>query len=444
MLYSNPVKPAGPHRRGVAGRRVAVRLRLARASWPSSPSSARRGGLRAARAPDQQQQRAQRGQVRRRRRRRPTCCCSPPGLGLRPYGVTFHVGSQMLDPAAWDARCGRPAQVMRELAADGIRLEMLDLGGGFPARYADADRRRSTEYRARRSGRHAATCPTGRSTLAVEPGRALVAEAGVMVATVIGIAERRGRRWVHLDVGAFNGFMEALETGNRLRFPVTDSRAVARRARRAHLTGPTCDSQDTIMFDVPLSVDLAVDDRVLPRYRRRVHDQLCERLQRLRRADYVHVERVPLRRIHANARRSRRSAAYCARAMATAPSTEPDTQADDTILDTIGFRVGRWLLGGLAGVYALATLIPSDDKPDLVGHLVLRGRDPGGDAGRAGPAAAGQAGPAAVAAARAGRDLLGRGRPVLDDHVRRRATRSRCPPRPTPATSRSTRSPRSA
>ena len=74
---------------------------------------------------------------------------------------------------------------------------------------------------------------------------------------MIGLAERAGRRWVHLDVGAFNGFMEALESGNALRFPVTDSRGSGVRAP-AHLTGPTCDSQDTIMFDVPLSVDLAV------------------------------------------------------------------------------------------------------------------------------------------------------------------------------------------
>ena len=49
--------------------------------------------------------------------------------------------------------------------------------------------------------------------------------------------------------------------------------------------------------------------------------------------------------------------------MATAPSTEPDTRADDAILDSVGFRVGRWLFGGMAGVYALATLIPKDDKP---------------------------------------------------------------------------------
>jgi ornithine decarboxylase len=82
-----------------------------------------------------------------------------------------------------------------------------------------------------------------------------------MVATVIGLAERAGRRWVHLDVGAFNGFMEALESGHLLRFPATDSRGSALRSP-AHLTGPTCDSQDTIMFDVPLSVDLEVEDRV--------------------------------------------------------------------------------------------------------------------------------------------------------------------------------------
>ena len=49
--------------------------------------------------------------------------------------------------------------------------------------------------------------------------------------------------------------------------------------------------------------------------------------------------------------------------MAIAPSTEPDTQADDAILDSVGFRVGRWLFGGVAGVYALATLIPKDVKP---------------------------------------------------------------------------------
>jgi ornithine decarboxylase len=181
--------------------------------------------------------------------------------GLRPYGLAFHVGSQMLAPAAWDAALRQAGAVLRELAADGIRLGLLDLGGGFPARYADAEPLPLAAFADVIAAGIADHLPYRPETLAVEPGRALVAEAGVMVATVIGLAERSGRRWVHLDVGAFNGFMEALESGNALRFPVTDSRGSGVRAP-AHLTGPTCDSQDTIMFDVPLSVDLAVDDRV--------------------------------------------------------------------------------------------------------------------------------------------------------------------------------------
>jgi ornithine decarboxylase len=95
----------------------------------------------------------------------------------------------------------------------------------------------------------------------IEPGRALVAEAGTLTATVIGTAVRAGQRWIHLDVGAFNGLMESLETNNQLRFPVRDSRNSLARDR-FHLTGPTCDSQDTILFDVELSADLSTGDRV--------------------------------------------------------------------------------------------------------------------------------------------------------------------------------------
>jgi ornithine decarboxylase len=184
--------------------------------------------------------------------------------GLRPYGVAFHVGSQMLDPAAWDAAVEQSGRVLRALQPAGIRLDMLDLGGGFPARYAGPADSQPPPLSAFADVISAAVdrhLPYRPGKLAVEPGRALVAEAGVMVATVIGIADRDGQRWAHLDVGAFNGFMEALESGNRLRFPVGDSRG-SDRLGRFHLTGPSCDSQDTIMFDVELSADLAVDDRV--------------------------------------------------------------------------------------------------------------------------------------------------------------------------------------
>ena len=43
-----------------------------------------------------------------------------------------------------------------------------------------------------------------------------------------------------------------------------------------------------------------------------------------------------------------------------------DRPGGDEILDSAAFRAGRWLLGSLAGVYALSTLLPTDSKPDWV------------------------------------------------------------------------------
>ena len=175
--------------------------------------------------------------------------------GLDPCGITFHVGSQMLSPLAWKRPLQTVADVMDKC---GIRLRMVDLGGGFPARYG-AQPLPLTEY--------AEVIAAGLAELpyevdaVIEPGRAVVAEAGTLITTVIGTALRHGDRWAHLDVGAFNGLMESLETNNRLRFPVSDSRGSACRDR-FHLTGPTCDSQDTILYGVELSADLATGDRV--------------------------------------------------------------------------------------------------------------------------------------------------------------------------------------
>lgn len=180
-------------------------------------------------------------------------------LGLVPYGIAFHVGSQMTDATAWETAIGAAAHVMRDLADKRIRLEMLDLGGGFPVHYAgepvpDISVIGASITAALRQ------LPYPVQTV-VEPGRFLAAPAGVIVASVIGVADRDGRRWLHLDAGAFNAFMEALETGNRLIYPVTDSLGQDR-TRAFHLTGPTCDSQDTVLYDVGLSHDLDVGDRV--------------------------------------------------------------------------------------------------------------------------------------------------------------------------------------
>ena len=180
-------------------------------------------------------------------------------LGLKPYGLAFHVGSQMMDPEAWAEPIRQCARIMTTLAADGIRLAMLDLGGGFPVRY-DADPPPLAEYAAAIS-RAAAKLPYP-VRLACEPGRAIAASAGTMVASVIGVAWRHGAMRVSLDVGAFHGLIEALESGRELRFPVSIPGASHRTLVRCTLTGPSCDSQDTILDRVWLPLPHA-GDRVL-------------------------------------------------------------------------------------------------------------------------------------------------------------------------------------
>jgi ornithine decarboxylase len=180
-------------------------------------------------------------------------------LGLDPHGLTFHVGSQALDPSAYTCAIEVAAGVVRLAGAHGIRLGLLDIGGGLPARYAEPIPPLEAYARAIAKGLAALPYPV---EVVAEPGRALVGEAGALAATVIGVAERRGRRWLHLDVGAFNGMMETLETRRQLVYPLAWSARGVRRLAPAAVTGPTCDSEDTLFLDVRVPEDLRTGDRL--------------------------------------------------------------------------------------------------------------------------------------------------------------------------------------
>jgi ornithine decarboxylase len=184
-------------------------------------------------------------------------------LGLRPYGVTFHVGSQCGTTTAWRQAITAAGRLMARLAEDGLELEMLNLGGGFPARYtervpslaqiADTIRPALDEL-----------LPYRPEVLAAEPGRYLVAESAVMVAGVLGREVRAGENWIYLDVGAYNGLMETQQTVNQWRFPLWSSRAD--HAVVPHLpftvTGPSCDSSDTMFYGVALPSTIDVGDQL--------------------------------------------------------------------------------------------------------------------------------------------------------------------------------------
>jgi ornithine decarboxylase len=186
-----------------------------------------------------------------------------PGLGLDAAGVAFHVGSQQRDPEAWDAPIRLSARVFRQLRRSGLAPWLLDLGGGFPAHLLDSapplsdygtsiDRSLQLHFGADRP-----------HTIA-EPGRGIVGDAGTLVASVVGVCWRAGRRWVYLDAGVFTGLVETLDEAIRYQI---DTPGCGGPVGPCVLAGPTCDSADVMYENKPvdLSHELAEGDLVLIR-----------------------------------------------------------------------------------------------------------------------------------------------------------------------------------
>ena len=110
-------------------------------------------------------------------------------LGLRPRGVSFHVGSQQGDVKAWDRSISEAAALFAKLDARGICLDLVNLGGGFPARYlTEMPGTQSYGGAIRKALRHHFGSRVIRTI--AEPGRALVADAGVIRAEVVLVAKK--------------------------------------------------------------------------------------------------------------------------------------------------------------------------------------------------------------------------------------------------------------
>ncbi len=184
-------------------------------------------------------------------------------LGLRPAGVSFHVGSQQTDPLQWDAAIGTASGIFSACQRKGLALDLLNVGGGLPAQYRTPVPSLSVyaETITRSVRQHfGASAPR----LMIEPGRHLAADAGLLRAQVLLIARHHAhdrRRWVYLDAGRYNGLAET--QGERIRYPIRSSRDGAP-GEPVVLAGPTCDSSD-IIYDragYTLPLDLAIGDHV--------------------------------------------------------------------------------------------------------------------------------------------------------------------------------------
>jgi ornithine decarboxylase len=102
--------------------------------------------------------------------------------------------------------------------------------------------------------------PCGNITVAIEPGRALVANAGILVTTVFGTATRGTTKWVYIETGSYNGLIESIETSERNFYPIA-VKATDGPYDRYHIGGPSCATLDTPFESVELP-KLDVGDRL--------------------------------------------------------------------------------------------------------------------------------------------------------------------------------------
>jgi ornithine decarboxylase len=87
----------------------------------------------------------------------------------------------------------------------------------------------------------------------IEPGRAVVADAGTLVSTVVAVVWRGTTRWVFLDAGVFTGLVETLDEAIRYRLRTSvDGGATG----PCVLAGPTCDSADVLYERTPVQLPL--------------------------------------------------------------------------------------------------------------------------------------------------------------------------------------------
>jgi diaminopimelate decarboxylase len=172
------------------------------------------------------------------------------GLGMRSIewrGVTAHIGSQILSLDPFRQALVRLGTLIGELRRMGVNVEYLDFGGGLGVRYGAEQPPDFRDYGklvagvARKLG-----CP-----LLLEPGRAIVGPAGVLLTRVVYRKENRGKKFLVIDA-AMNDLMRPALYGAV--HPATTVRRPSSRDRWTvtDIVGPVCETGDSFLADWPM------------------------------------------------------------------------------------------------------------------------------------------------------------------------------------------------
>jgi ornithine decarboxylase len=172
------------------------------------------------------------------------------------FGISFHVGSQCMNPSAWRYAMRDAAEV---IVKAGVTLDVLDIGGGFPSIYPDMSPPPMSVF-LDEIHRVFDTMPvTMNCRLWAEPGRALVAEA---TSIAVKVDLRKGDA-LYLNDGAYGNLFDATHVD--WRYPMTPVRVdghLQSRMQGFSFFGPTCDSLDAAKGPFQLPADMEEGDYI--------------------------------------------------------------------------------------------------------------------------------------------------------------------------------------
>lgn len=176
-------------------------------------------------------------------------------LGLVVEGLSFHVGSQCTNFENFVQALNMAAAVMNEARTRGHQIKILDIGGGFPARYhRDVP---PIETLARKINAEIERLFPPQIEIIAEPGRFLVATAAQSVARIVGKARRDGKTCYYIDDSVYHTF-----SGIIFDHCQYSLKAFKRgKPEICAVFGQTCDGLDTISLAEELP-ELAIDDYV--------------------------------------------------------------------------------------------------------------------------------------------------------------------------------------
>ncbi|MGO9246139.1 MAG: type III PLP-dependent enzyme [Verrucomicrobiia bacterium] len=176
-------------------------------------------------------------------------------MGLVVEGLSFHVGSQTTNFQNYVQAINLAANVFKEARSRGYtKMNLLDIGGGFPAPY-DATVKPFRELAKILNREIDRLFPKDIQVLA-EPGRFMVATAGIAVSKIIGKTVRDGKLCYYINDGVYHTFSGVVF--DHCHYHLKAFRKSA--TQICSVFGPTCDALDVVSMAEELPADLELGD----------------------------------------------------------------------------------------------------------------------------------------------------------------------------------------